>query len=89
MKPGCPTNCFSNENNDITLTGWISEWILLLHIEPMRTLQTIIDLGFSGDITSIYIITRNKDYDWMKYQMLRRNVVHAFMFGEKGVGKVL
>ena len=50
--------------------------------------NTIIALGYNDDPTLLYSITRPKEYDWEKYQILRRNVVHAFLFGEKAVGKV-
>ena len=88
MKPGCPENCYSNEDNNLTLTGWISEWSLMMHLAPQRTVNTIIALGYNDDPTLLYTITRPKEYDWEKYQILRRNIVHAFLFGEKAVGKV-
>lgn len=89
MTPGCPENCFSNEDNQLTLTGWISEWNLMVRIAPELTINMIIALGYSDDISLLYTVTRCKIYDWERYQILRRNVAHAFVFGEKGVGKVL
>ena len=88
MQPGCPMNCFSNENNDITVSGWLSEWILMLHIAPEETLAMMVTLGYSDDPSLLYIVTKEKKDDWEKYQILRRNVVHAFLFGKSGVGKV-
>ena len=89
MQPGCPMNCFSNENNDITLSGWLSEWILMLHVAPEATLAAMVTLGYSEDPELLYIVTKEKKDDWEKYQILRRNVVHAFLFGKSGVGKVM
>lgn len=88
MTPGCPSNCFSNEDNHITLTGWISEWNLMIRIAPEQTVNAMIALGFHDDPSLLYLVTRNKTQDWEKYQILRRNVAHAFLFGEKAVGKV-
>ena len=88
MQPGCPMNCFSNENNDLTLSGWLSEWVLMLRIAPQLTIDTIVRLGYHDDPALLYVITREKADDWEKYQILRRNVVHAFLFGKAGVGKV-
>ena len=88
MNPTCPQNCYSNENNDLTLTGWVSEWILMLHIAPDLTLQTLVFLGYSDDISLLFTVTQPRQVDWEKRNMLRRNVAHAFMFGDKGVGKV-
>ena len=88
MTPGCPDNCFSNEDNLLTLTGWMSEWNLLIRIAPEFTVNAIIALGYNDDPSLLYTVTRAKAYDWEKYQMLRRNVIHAFLFGEKAVGKV-
>lgn len=88
MNPACPHNCFSNENNDLTLTGWLSEWILMLHVAPEVTLQTLVLLGYADDISLLYVVTQPRQVDWEKRSMLRRNVAHAFLFGDKGVGKV-
>lgn len=88
MNPACPRNCFSNENNDLTLTGWLSEWILLLHVAPEVTLHTLVLLGYADDLSLLYTVTQPRQVDWEKRSMLRRNVAHAFLFGDKGVGKV-
>ena len=57
MNPTCPRNCYSNENNDLTLTGWVSEWILMLHIAPDLTLQTLVFLGYSDDISLLFTVS--------------------------------
>ena len=88
MMPGCPDNCFRNEEDYLTLTGWISEWCLMIHIAPERTINMLIELGYHDDPSLLYNVTKSKPFDWERYQILRRNVVHAFLFGEKAVGKV-
>ena len=88
MHPICPLNCLSNENNDITLSGWLCEWMLMLRIAPRETLEAIVQLGYAEDPALLFMVTKEKTEDWDKYQILRRNVVHAFLFGQAGVGKV-
>ena len=39
-------------------------------------------------ISLLFTVTQPRQVDWEKRNMLRRNVAHAFMFGDKGVGKV-
>ena len=87
MHPICPLNCLSNENNDITLSGWLCEWMLMLRIAPRETLEAIVQLGYAEDPALLFMVTKEKTEDWDKYQILRRNVVHAFLFGQSGVGK--
>jgi singapore isolate B (sub-type 7) whole genome shotgun sequence assembly, scaffold_18 len=60
----------------------------MLHIAPEETLAMMVTLGYSDDPSLLYIVTKEKKDDWEKYQILRRNVVHAFLFGKSGVGKV-
>ena len=60
----------------------------MLRIAPQLTIDTIVMLGYHDDPALLYVITREKADDWEKYQILRRNVVHAFLFGKAGVGKV-
>ena len=88
MHPIWPLNCLSNENNDITLSGWLCEWMLMLRIAPRETLEAIMQLGYAEDPALLFMITKEKTEDWDKYQILRRIVVHAFLFGQSGVGKV-
>ena len=88
MTPGCPWNCPSNENNDITKAGWLSEWALMLRVAPARTLRTLVELGYAGDPAELFVVTREKQNDWEHFQLLRRHVVHAYLFGQSGVGKV-
>lgn len=88
MNPGFPANCRMNENGHLTFAGWSSLWDLMLRCDPKLTLEWLVQLGWDEEMCMLYVVTKPKKEDWSNSNYLRRNVIHAFAFGDRAVGKV-
>ncbi|KAJ6232450.1 rho gtpase 2 [Anaeramoeba flamelloides] len=80
-------NCIETEkNNRVTLNGFISIFQLKLVSDPNNILKTIVRLGYSNEISQMFIIQRDKLIDF-EQKKCNRNACVAYAFGSKGCGK--
>lgn len=62
------------------------QWALMTLREPMRSVENLIYIGYSGDPSSAIRVTRRRRIDRKKKQS-DRNVLQCFVFGPKEAGK--
>lgn len=55
-------------------------------LDPVASLANLIYIGYPGDATSAFQITRKRRVD-RKKQQSQRNVFQCFVFGPKNAGK--
>ncbi|XP_059652447.1 mitochondrial Rho GTPase 1-like [Cornus florida] len=70
----------------LLLDGFLSEWALLTLLDPIRSVENLIYLGYAGDPSSAIRVTRRRRLD-RKKQQSERNVFQCFVFGPKKAGK--
>lgn len=70
----------------LLLDGFLSKWTLMTLLEPAKSLANLFYIGFDGDPTSAYHITRRRQLD-RKKQQSERNVFQCFVFGTYLAGK--
>lgn len=76
----------TNSNNYITLQCFLSLWVLTTLLEPMKTINYLVYLGYPNDVLQAVKITRKKDVD-IKKKKTSRNAFRCIVFGAKGSGK--
>lgn len=62
------------------------QWALMTLLDPIRTVETLIYIGYSGDPSSAIHVTRRRRVD-RKKQQTERTVYQCFVFGPKEAGK--
>ncbi|KAL9450499.1 hypothetical protein AB3S75_012268 [Citrus x aurantiifolia] len=70
----------------LSLDGFLSEWALMTLLDPARSVENLIYIGFPGDPSSAIRVTRKRRID-RKKQQAERNVFQCFVFGPKKAGK--
>ena len=80
--------CTQQEDVRIDVVSWLNEWKLLMRVDPVVCVQQLQQLGWSSDAESLFIQKNSKEDDWEKSPKLSRKVLHAFIVGCDGVGKV-
>lgn len=65
--------------------GW-SQWALMTLLEPQKSLAYLIYIGYPGDPSSAFRITRRRRQD-RKKQRSQRVVFQAYVFGAANSGK--
>ncbi|XP_052193595.1 mitochondrial Rho GTPase 1-like [Diospyros lotus] len=70
----------------LSLDGFLSEWALMTLVDPIRTMENLIYIGYGGDPSSAIRATRRKRFD-RKKQQSDRTVYHCVVFGPKRAGK--
>ncbi|KAH7543078.1 mitochondrial Rho GTPase 1 [Ziziphus jujuba] len=70
----------------LSLNGFLSEWALMTLLDPTFSMENLIYIGYTGDISSAIRITRKRRLD-RKKQQSDRNVFQCFVFGPKKSGK--
>uniref|UniRef100_A0A5B7BEV4 Putative Mitochondrial Rho GTPase 1 n=1 Tax=Davidia involucrata TaxID=16924 RepID=A0A5B7BEV4_DAVIN len=70
----------------LSLDGFLSEWALMTHLDPIRSVEYLIYIGYAGDPSSAIRVTRRRRLD-RKKQQSERNVFQCFVFGPKEAGK--
>ncbi|XP_051122525.1 mitochondrial Rho GTPase 1 [Andrographis paniculata] len=70
----------------LTLDGFLSLWALMTLLDPIRTVETLIYIGYCGDASSSIRVTRRRRVD-RKKQQTERTVYQCFVFGPKEAGK--
>lgn len=70
----------------LSLDGFLSEWALMTLLDPARSVENLIYIGYPGDPSSAIRVTRKRRID-RKKQQSERNVFQCFVFGPKKAGK--
>ncbi|KAK4481500.1 hypothetical protein RD792_012400 [Penstemon davidsonii] len=70
----------------LSLDGFLSLWALMTLLDPIRSVETLIYIGYGGDPSSAIRVTRRRRLD-RKKQQTERNVYQCFVFGPKEAGK--
>ncbi|KAL5786601.1 hypothetical protein ACOSQ2_008993 [Xanthoceras sorbifolium] len=70
----------------LSLDGFLSQWALMTLLDPARSVENLIYIGYPGDPSSAIRVTRRRRLD-RKKQQSERNVFQCFVFGPKHAGK--
>ncbi|KAL3636033.1 hypothetical protein CASFOL_020580 [Castilleja foliolosa] len=70
----------------LSLDVFISLWALMTLLDPIRSVENLIYIGYGGDPSSAIRVTRRRRLD-RKKQQSERNVYQCFVFGPKESGK--
>ncbi|KAG0596001.1 hypothetical protein M758_UG216000 [Ceratodon purpureus] len=76
----------TNSVGGLTLNGFLSSWSLMTLMEPQKSLAHLIYIGYPGDASSAFRITRRRRLD-RKKQRSQRVVFQAYVFGATNSGK--
>lgn len=87
--PEFPRNCEHDYSYGITIMNWICEWQLLIRTDLVRTISSLLLFGWKQEPSALLKRQGAAEEEWEKYGVLRHSVVHAFLFGCDGVGKVI
>uniref|UniRef100_A0A5B7A3M3 Mitochondrial Rho GTPase n=1 Tax=Davidia involucrata TaxID=16924 RepID=A0A5B7A3M3_DAVIN len=75
-----------NALGGLSIDGFLSEWALMTLLDPIRCVEYLIYIGYTGDPSSAIRVTRRRRLD-RKKQQSERNVFQCFVFGPKEAGK--
>ena len=81
----------TNDYGYVTLSGFLSMWTLMTHVEPSLTLEHLAHLGYSvhaqepTQLTAVQV-TRDKRKD-LQLRQTNRNVFSCHVIGPQGAGK--
>ncbi|XP_021282186.1 mitochondrial Rho GTPase 1-like isoform X1 [Herrania umbratica] len=70
----------------LSLDAFLSEWALMTLLDPARSVENLIYIGYPGDASSAIRVTRRRRLD-RKKQQSERNVFQCFLFGPTNAGK--
>ncbi|GFY94862.1 MIRO-related GTP-ase 1 [Actinidia rufa] len=70
----------------LSLDGFLSEWALMTRLDPIRSIENLLYVGYASDPSSAIRITRRRRID-RKRQQSERTVFQCFVFGPKKAGK--
>ncbi|XP_051145819.1 mitochondrial Rho GTPase 1-like [Andrographis paniculata] len=70
----------------LSLDGFLSLWALMTLLDPIRSVETLIYIGYGHDPLSAVSVTRRRRTDRKKNQT-ERSVYQCFVFGPKEAGK--
>ncbi|MBA0619334.1 hypothetical protein Godav_028523 [Gossypium davidsonii] len=70
----------------LSLDAFLSEWALMTLLDPARSLENLIYIGYPGDPSSAIRVTKRRRLD-RKKQQSERNVFQCFVFGPANAGK--
>ncbi|CAI9282217.1 unnamed protein product [Lactuca saligna] len=70
----------------LSLDGFLSQWALMTLLDPIRSVENLIYIGYSDDPSSAIQVTRKRRVDRNKKHS-DRNVFQCFVFGPKESGK--
>ncbi|CAN0897119.1 Mitochondrial Rho GTPase 1 [Linum grandiflorum] len=70
----------------MSVEAFLSEWSLMTLLDPSRTAENLIYIGYQGDPSTAVQVTRKRRMD-RKKQQSERNVFQCFVFGPKKGGK--
>ena len=86
--PEFPRNCEHDYSYGITIMNWICEWQLLVRTDLVRTISSLLLFGWKQEPSALLKRQGPAEEEWQEYGVLRHSVIHAFVFGCDGVGKV-
>ncbi|PON76390.1 Parvalbumin [Parasponia andersonii] len=75
-----------NALGGLSLDGFLSEWAFMTLLDPAFSMENLIYIGYSGDLSSAIRVTRRRRLD-RKKQQSERSVFQCFVFGPKKAGK--
>lgn len=75
-----------NAMGALTVNGFLSQWALMTLLDPIKSLAHLIYLGYPGDPSTAFQITRRRRLD-RKRQRSQRSVLQCFVFGPVRAGK--
>ncbi|XP_007030854.2 PREDICTED: mitochondrial Rho GTPase 1 [Theobroma cacao] len=70
----------------LSLDAFLSEWALMTLLDPARSVENLIYIGYPGDPSSASRVTRRRRLD-RKKQQSERNVFQCFLLGPTNAGK--
>ncbi|GLJ43201.1 hypothetical protein SUGI_0896880 [Cryptomeria japonica] len=70
----------------ISMDGFLSQWAFMTLLDPVKSLATLIYIGYPGDPAAAFHVTRRRRWD-RKKQHSQRNVLQCFVFGPAKSGK--
>ncbi|KAK8488579.1 hypothetical protein V6N13_027531 [Hibiscus sabdariffa] len=70
----------------LSLDAFLSEWALMTLLDPARSLENLIYIGYPGDPLSAIRVTKRRRLN-RKKQQSERNVFQCFVFGPANGGK--
>ncbi|XP_062151530.1 mitochondrial Rho GTPase 1-like [Alnus glutinosa] len=69
-----------------SIDGFLSMWAFATLLDPALSMENMINIGFPGDPSSAFRVTRERRLD-RKKQQINRNVFQCFVFGPMKSGK--
>ncbi|XP_024977866.1 mitochondrial Rho GTPase 1-like isoform X1 [Cynara cardunculus var. scolymus] len=75
-----------NALEGLSLDGFLSEWALMILLDPVHGVENLIYIGYADDPSSAIRVTRRRRVD-RKKKHSDRNVFQCFVFGPKEAGK--
>ncbi|XP_047310563.1 mitochondrial Rho GTPase 1-like [Impatiens glandulifera] len=70
----------------LTLDGFLSEWALMTLLDPIRSVEYLVYIGYAGDPSYAIRVTRRRRLD-RKKQQSDRSSYKCFVFGPRLAGK--
>jgi len=70
----------------LSLEGFLSKWALMTLRDPANSYANLVYVGYPGEFSSAFTVTRKRRVDRKKQQTLR-NVFQCYVFGARGSGK--
>jgi polynucleotide 5'-kinase involved in rRNA processing len=62
------------------------QWALMTLLDPANSYANLVYVGYPGEFSSAFTVTRKRRVD-RKKQQTQRNVFQCFVFGARGSGK--
>lgn len=69
-------------DNNLTVYSWVALWHLMMHLDPVKTIQALLQIGYDQNFSTSYIILKRKD-------LQSRRVHYSLVLGNGKVGKKL
>ena len=88
LTAGYPLHCELDSRGRADLAAWLAEGSLLLRVQPAITAEALVQLGWNESIEDLVAAARAKEDDWREFGVWHCDVVHVFLLGGSGVGKV-
>lgn len=70
----------------LSLEGFLSKWALMTLLDPTNSYANLVYVGYPGEFSSAFTVTRKRRVD-RKKQQTQRNVFQCYVFGARGSGK--
>lgn len=70
----------------LSLEGFLSKWALMTLLDPTNSYANLVYVGYPGEFSSAFTVTRKRRVD-RKKQQTQRSVFQCYVFGARGSGK--